>query len=232
MHSTSWYSIVLAAILMFAGFAPAYAGGGFYDPSNIHSPSGYTSDYEDFRTIGCPGRGLLERPCEVPDSDGDGVPDFRDKCPNTPAGKKVDKDGCPLPEPMAEPAPMPAPAPVPAPAPALAPEPRLAGANFDFDKAVIREADVANLEQDVAALMKWGDVKVEVAGHTDSVGSEAYNMDLSLRRANAVRDWMISKGVAADRLIVKGYGESMPIADNGTAEGRFSNRRVELVPQK
>jgi len=108
----------------------------------------------------------------------------------------------------------------------------LAGANFDFDKSVIRPDDFDRLDKDVATLKEWGDVKVEVAGHTDSVGTEEYNMGLSLRRANAVRNYLVDKGIEADRLTVKGYGESQPIADNATAEGRFQNRRVELIPQK
>jgi outer membrane protein OmpA-like peptidoglycan-associated protein len=73
-------------------------------------------------------------------------------------------------------------------------------------------------------------VNIEVAGHTDSRGSDAYNIKLSQRRAEAVRDYLISKGIAADRLSAKGYGESQPVADNATDEGRFKNRRVELVP--
>lgn len=224
MRTATILSGTLAAALLSAGLAHA-ADGGFYNPSNAASPSGFTSDHELFRTIGCPGRELFGKPCDVVDSDGDGVPDYRDRCPNTPAGEKVDKDGCPLPK---EAAPAPAPAPVPAPPPKLH---GLEGANFDFDRAVVREADFANLDQDVAALKERSDIKVEVAGHTDSIGTEEYNMGLSVRRANAVRNYLIGKGIAADRLTVKGYGESRPIADNATEEGRFKNRRVELVPQ-
>ena len=233
MRTTTFSMSVLGAALMLAGVASAEAAGGrFYDPSNAASPTGYTIGYELFRTIGCPGRELLGTPCEVLDSDGDGVPDFKDKCPDTPAGTAVDKDGCPLPTPEAAPAPVPAPAAL---APAAAPAPVmtvLAGANFDFDKSFIRQEDFEKLDKDVATLKQWGDVKVEVAGHTDSVGTEAYNMGLSLRRAEAVRRYLVGKGIAADRLIVRGYGESRPVADNATAEGRFQNRRVELVPQK
>lgn len=233
MRTTTFSMSVLGAALMFAGVASAEAAGGrFYDPSNAASPTGYTIGYELFRTIGCPGRELLGTPCEVLDSDGDGVPDFKDKCPDTPAGTAVDKDGCPLPAPEAAPAPVPEPAAL---APAAAPAPVmtvLAGANFDFDKSFIRQEDFQKLDKDVATLKQWGDVKVEVAGHTDSVGTEAYNMGLSLRRAEAVRRYLVGKGIAADRLIVRGYGESRPVADNATAEGRFQNRRVELVPQK
>lgn len=230
MRSTPLYVGALAASLLSAGIATAHAAGGYYNPSNVGSPTGYTLGHELFRTIGCPGKGLLDTPCEVLDSDHDGVPDYKDKCPDTPAGQKVDEVGCPLPE-VAKPAPA-APAPAPKVTPAPAPEPKMAGVNFDFDRAVIREADFANLDQDAATLKDWGNVKVEVAGHTDSVGTEKYNMGLSVRRANAVREYLIGKGVAGDRLIVKGYGESQPIADNGTADGRFKNRRVELVPKK
>lgn len=215
-------TILAGAALLLVGMATAHAAdGGFYNPSNPASSTGYTTGHELFRTIGCPGRELLARPCEVLDSDGDGVPDYRDKCPNTPAGQKVDKDGCPLAKPE--------PAAVPIPAPKM---PTLESVNFDFDKAVIREADIPDLDQAAGTLGQWGDVKVEVAGHADSIGGDAYNMGLSMRRANAVRDYLIGKGVAADRLIAKGYGESQPIADNATADGRFQNRRVELVPQK
>ena len=134
MRTTTFSTSVLGAALMFAGVASAEAAGGrFYDPSNAASPTGYTIGYELYRTIGCPGRELLGTPCEVLDSDGDGVPDFKDKCPDTPAGTEVDKDGCPLPAPAA--APVPAPAAL-APAAAAAPVTTvLAGANFDFDKS-------------------------------------------------------------------------------------------------
>ena len=108
----------------------------------------------------------------------------------------------------------------------------MAGVNFDFDQSFIRQEDVAKLDQDVSTLKQSGDMKVEVAGHTDYVGTDEYNMGLSMRRADAVRMYLIDKGIAADRLTVKGYGESQPIADNETEEGRFQNRRVELIPQK
>jgi OOP family OmpA-OmpF porin len=236
MHKNSYLSTAIGAALFSFGFGSAQAAEGqFYDPRNAASPDGYTVGHELFRTIGCPGRGLLEKPCEVLDSDGDGVFDYKDKCPGTPPGRKVDADGCELPAPAA----APAPAPVAAPPAALAPEPApapvmpdLKGANFDFDQADIREDDFANLDHSVTTLKEWGDVKVEVAGHTDSIGTDEYNMGLSVRRADAVRMYLIDKGIAADRLTVKGYGESQPIADNATQEGRFQNRRVELIRQE
>lgn len=223
MRSSTVLISALAATLMSAGVVTAQAAQTDpYNPSNAASPTGYTTGHELFRTIGCPGQELLGRPCEVYDTDGDGVYDYMDKCPDTPAGVKVDKDGCPPTE-AAKPA---APA---APPPKM---PELKGANFDFDMSVIRPEDFPNLDQTTATLKQWGDVKVEVAGHTDSIGTDEYNMDLSLLRANAVRDYLIGKGIAADRLIIRGYGESRPVSDNETEQGRFMNRRAELVPQK
>jgi OOP family OmpA-OmpF porin len=227
MHKTSYLSSAIGAALLSVGFASAQAADGqFYDPRNAASPTGYTIGHELFRTIGCPGRGLLEKPCEVLDSDGDGIFDYQDKCPTVYAKTA---DGCPLPAAaVPEPAAL-APAAV---APAAAPAPVMAGVNFDFDKAVIRQEDFSKLDQDVSTLKQWGDIKVEVAGHTDYIGTDEYNMGLSVRRADAVRMYLIDKGIAADRLTVKGYGESQPIADNTTEAGRFQNRRVELIPQK
>jgi len=234
MRTTSLISAILGAVLLSAGMVSAHAAqGAFYDPSNAASPTGFTIGHELFRTIGCPGRQLLDTPCPVLDSDGDGVYDYMDKCPDTPRGVKVDKDGCPLPV-AAAPEPAPAPVVVPAAAAAAAPPLtlELRGANFDFDRSVVRPADLEILDKSAATLKEWGDVKVEVAGHTDSVGTDEYNQGLSLRRAESVRNFLISKGIAADRLSIMGYGESRPVADNATKEGRFMNRRVELVPLK
>ena len=108
----------------------------------------------------------------------------------------------------------------------------LEGVNFDYDKSTLRPEDIAIIDQNAADLKEWGDIDVEVSGHTDSRGSDEYNMGLSLRRAEAVRDYLITKGISADRLTAKGSGESQPIADNNTDEGRFQNRRVELNQTK
>lgn len=189
------------------------------------------------------------------DSDGDGVFDGLDKCPGTPAGVKVNADGCPLdtdgdgiPDYLDKCPTVPAPgtpdgcppkavepAPQPAPAPVVDTTPRklvLEGVNFSSDSAKLAPESVAILDNAAATLKGWEDVKVmiEVAGHTDSTGSAAYNQKLSERRANTVREYLISKGIEADRLIAKGYGESQPVADNKTREGRYKNRRVELIP--
>jgi len=104
--------------------------------------------------------------------------------------------------------------------------------NFDNDSASLRPESIAVLDNAAVTLKEWGEIKVEVAGHTDSVDSDAYNLRLSQRRAEAVRDYLIRQGVAAERLTAKGYGEASPVADNKTAEGRFKNRRVELIPQQ
>jgi len=217
---------------MSAGAVSTHAAEGvFYDPSNAASSSGKTTGYALFRTIGCPGKGLLDAPCQVPkevDTDGDGIPDSKDKCPTVYAKTA---DGCPAPAPVAEPSPTP----VPAPAPAAAPAPKklvLEGVNFDHDKASLREDAYPILDQAAAGLKAWGEVKVEVDGYTDSKGKDNYNLKLSQRRAEAVRNYLISKGVAADRLTAKGFGETRPVADNKTAEGRFKNRRVELIELK
>jgi OOP family OmpA-OmpF porin len=85
------------------------------------------------------------------------------------------------------------------------------------------------LDRVARSLLDWPEVRVEVAGHTDSIGTEEYNEDLSYRRARAVKDYLVSEGVAADRMDVRGFGESRPIADNASEDGRAKNRRVELV---
>ena len=215
MRTSPFLRSALGAILMSTGVVAAHAAEGvFYDPSNAASPTGKTIGYELYRTIGCPGRELLGKPCPVP---------------APPAQIAA------APEPVAVAPAVPAPAYVaPAPTPAPAPPQKLVleGVNFDFDKATLRQEDIAIIDRDVASLDSWGNVNIEVAGHTDSRGSDAYNMNLSQQRAEAVRNYLVSKGIAADRLSAKGYGESQPVADNATDEGRFKNRRVELVPIK
>lgn len=130
----------------------------------------------------------------------------------------------------------PAPAPEPAPAPAPAPAPKVvvtkvdlsADTYFDFDKATLKPKGKERIDQEI---QKLGDVDLKgviAIGHTDSIGTEAYNKKLSLRRAEAVKAYMVSKGVPADLIKVEGMGESQPIASNKTREGRAKNRRVEI----
>ena len=104
-----------------------------------------------------------------------------------------------------------------------------AEALFDFDKSVLKPAGRAALN-DLADKMTMIDLELIIAtGHTDSIGTDKYNMALSLRRANAVKAYLISKGVDADKIKVEGRGESEPVATNKTREGRALNRRVEIV---
>lgn len=103
-----------------------------------------------------------------------------------------------------------------------------ADAFFDFDKSVLKPAGKAKLS-DLVSKLQGTDIEVVVAtGHTDSIGTDAYNIKLSLRRANAVKAFLVSKGVPADRIFVEGKGESQPVASNKTREGRAKNRRVEV----
>ncbi len=102
--------------------------------------------------------------------------------------------------------------------------------NFDFDKAAIRSADIAELQKAVDFVKKYPGYKISIEGHTDSIGTEQYNQRLSGRRATAVKEHLLKHGVAdGARIKSAGYGESRPIADNSTEEGRFENRRVEIL---
>ena len=105
----------------------------------------------------------------------------------------------------------------------------LSNTMFDFDKYVIKEAAKGPLDKVVKWLQENPDIKVEVAGHTDFIGSEEYNQTLSENRAKAVYNYFISKGVSKSRLNYVGYGKTRPIATNKTDEGRAQNRRVELT---
>ena len=129
------------------------------------------------------------------------------------------------PAPVAKAAPPP-----PAPQPTPAPQKKivLRGVNFEFNKATI-SPDAASVLREAASLLKEDtNVKVSVEGHTDSVGSDAYNLGLSNRRAVAVKDFLVNEGVADGRLTTRGLGEAQPVASNDTADGRAQNRRVEL----
>ena len=130
--------------------------------------------------------------------------------------------------PAAAPAPVAA-APAPAPAPAVATKVTYAAdAFFDFDKSVLKSEGKAKLDDLVS---KVKDINLEViiaVGHTDSVGSDAYNQKLSVRRSEAVKAYLVSKGIEKNRVYTEGKGEKQPVADNKTKEGRAKNRRVEI----
>ena len=134
------------------------------------------------------------------------------------------------PAPAAAPA-APAVAPAPAPAPAAAVATKVtyaADAFFDFDKSVLKPEGKAKLD-DLVSKIKGINLEVIIAvGHTDSIGSDAYNQKLSVRRAEAVKGYLVSKGIEKNRVYTEGKGEKQPVADNKTKEGRAKNRRVEI----
>jgi OOP family OmpA-OmpF porin len=325
--STVLSSLTVALISTGVVMPAQAADAPYYNPANAASSSGMTTAYELFKTIGCPGRGILEAPCAGPvaakpaapvaapapaplpapapapvakvvDSDGDGVPDSKDKCPDTskgakvnaegceldgdgdgvvdaldkcpttpagrsvnaegceldgdgdgvvdaldkcpttPAGRKVNAAGCELDGDgdgvldSADQCPTtPAGDRVDSKGCSLPTVLNLKGVNFDNNKDTLRPDAAAILDDAVATLKRYPALKVEIAGHTDSANSDAYNLDLSQRRAKSVLDYFVGHGVEADRLSAKGYGEAEPIADNATADGRFKNRRVELRSQ-
>ena len=136
------------------------------------------------------------------DTDGDGVYDYLDKCPGTPKGAKVNEQGCWV----------------------------LGGIMFYTNKWNIKPNFYPNLDAVVTLLETNPALNVEIRGHTDGIGRAAYNMKLSESRAKAVMDYLVEKGIDPKRLSAKGFGLTLPIADNDTKEGQAKNRRVELQP--
>jgi outer membrane protein OmpA-like peptidoglycan-associated protein len=161
------------------------------------------------------------------DSDNDGVTDDRDQCPDTPPNSYVNNTGCPAPLAVAPTAPAFDSGPVLETAKA-GDKIVLKGVTFETGKARLR-ADSATILDGVAeTLQKRPELRVEIGGHTDDRGADAYNQSLSEQRAQAVLDYLVGKGVDATRLSSVGYGEAQPVDSNDTAEGRERNRRVEL----
>ncbi len=126
-------------------------------------------------------------------------------------------------------APAPQPAPIAA-APTPAPGYVIEGVHFEFDRSTLRPSATATLNQVAAELRQQPGVRYEITGHTDSIGSDAYNQRLSEQRAEAVRAYLVGQGVNAGQLSARGYGETRPVASNETSEGRAQNRRVEIRP--
>ena len=144
------------------------------------------------------------------DSDGDGVIDANDRCPDTPRNYAVDDNGCPIP--VEEVARV---------------ELRV---NFDFDRSEVKPEYFSEIEEVADFMEQYPDVVIELEGHTDSVGTEEYNRGLSQRRADAVRQVLIDRfDVQGSRITATGFGESQPIASNDTSAGRAQNRRVMTV---
>lgn len=174
-------------------------------------------------------------PPPPPDEDRDGVADSRDRCPGTPPGTIVDTDGCELDsdgDGVADSVPDECPGTAPgirvdARGCDLGTEIQLPLVAFEFDSDRLESGAFAALDEAIVTLRMNPDLALEVAGHTDGLGAEAYNLSLSQRRAEAVRRYLVDNGVT-NTLTARGYGESEPVADNGTAAGRAENRRVVL----
>lgn len=154
---------------------------------------------------------IANKGCPYQDTDEDGVLDKDDKCPNTPG--PVSNEGCPEIEKEVE--------------EIL----KTAFENLEFETAkdIIKESSIPSLTELAEVLNKKPDWRLQIAGHTDNVGDAQANLVLSKKRAEAVKRFMESKGIASDRLVVLYFGETQPIADNNTPEGRQKNRRVEMT---
>ena len=184
--------------------------GRLVDENGCEFPPDEDGDGVEDAKDACPGTpdgvAVDDRGCPL-DRDGDGVPDYQDDCPDSQAGTKVGADGCyVLPDPPVE-----------------------FTVRFDTDEADIRPDQRAVLREGAALLRQYPAAEAVIEGHTDDTGREAYNQGLSERRAAAVRDHLIAAGVRADRLSMVGHGESRPIADNNSAEGRQQNRRATTM---
>lgn len=139
------------------------------------------------------------------DIDGDGISDRIDSCPSSPAGQAVMSNGCAAEQSVV-----------------------LDGVNFEFNSAKLEVNAQRLLDRVGESLLDSPTFTVELQGHTDNTGTDAYNLILSQDRANAVKAYLIGKGVEPERMVARGYGERQPVADNSTDEGRIRNRRVEM----
>ncbi|MCK9210533.1 MAG: OmpA family protein [Ignavibacteriaceae bacterium] len=152
------------------------------------------------------------------DSDGDGVPDYLDKCPNTPRNEQVDEFGCPIKkqEIIKE-------------VPVVKEIVLSAGASFGVGSSVLLPGAYGDLDKLAQTMLEEKTSKWLIEGHTDNAGSAANNKKLSLKRANAVVSYLVSKGISKNRFTVRGMGPDYPVADNRTEEGRAKNRRVVIL---
>jgi outer membrane protein OmpA-like peptidoglycan-associated protein len=164
----------------------------------------------------CPDEaGVAPDGCPIRDTDNDGILDPDDKCPSEPEVRNgfEDSDGCPDEVPKEEVAQF---------------SGSIDGIVFDSGKATIAPSSYPTLDRAAELLTKYPTLKLEISGHTDSVGNDAKNQKLSEDRANAVRDYIVGKGIDAARLSTRGAGETEPVADNKKKEGRAKNRRIEF----
>ena len=201
-------------------------GDGVYDYLDKcpNTPDGVKVD-----AVGCP---IVKNT----DDDKDGVPNANDKCPNTPRGVKVDADGCPIDTDKDGVADYKDTCP-------YTPEgvkvdvkgcseigyPLVVNVTFDFNSTVIKEDMKPVIDNAIRVLKENPTIRVRVEGHTDNIGSEAYNDVLSKKRAKVVTDYLLSHGIDASRLKPEGDGEKNPVASNETEQGRAENRRVVFI---
>ena len=195
-----------------------------YRYTTVDANDVFGSGYEDTRyndnivslglqiPIGAPPQAPAPAPAPQPaqpmDSDGDGVIDANDQCPNTPRGTEVDARGCPVQKK----------------APIV-----LKGVTFEFDSAKLTQQATSRMDNVVNALQANQSVNFRIDGYTDSVGSDKYNQKLSQRRVNSVEKYLTDHGISPSRVTAtEGHGEQNPVATNKTAAGRAQNRRVEL----
>jgi outer membrane protein OmpA-like peptidoglycan-associated protein len=146
------------------------------------------------------------------DSDGDSVPDGIDKCPDTAPNLAVDEFGCPLAKPLTGKLTL----------------------HIEYETGSFEPDSIArqNLDDLALTLEAYPDLKIEVNGFTDALGSASGNQKLSQKRADAVKAYLISKGTSESRITARGFGEESPVADNSTPDGRQKNRRIEIVPKE
>lgn len=147
-------------------------------------------------------------PAQIVDTDNDGVPDQNDRCPGTLQGLATDNRGCA--------------------ATAEQSSVRLEGVTFELNSARLTANATQILTRVAEAMRGEPNLRAEIAGHTDSSGADAYNLRLSQERAESVLQFLTSQGIERNRLVARGYGETEPVADNGTPAGRERNRRVEF----
>jgi outer membrane protein OmpA-like peptidoglycan-associated protein len=152
--------------------------------------------------------------CPIPDTDGDGILDPQDACIDKPETKNdyQDGDGCPdeVPKEVKKFSGV------------------IQGIYFDTDKDTIKKQSVKILDEALDTFLKFPDMRVEISGHTDSKGDRDHNLDLSKRRAEAVKKWLVDRGVAESRLTTRGAGPDEPVDTNETKAGRAKNRRIEF----
>ncbi|NTV96231.1 MAG: OmpA family protein [Thiobacillus sp.] len=209
------FSILFTSLISVGAVSSHAAGGHFYDPSNAASLSGKTTGYELYRTIGCPARELLGVPCRAP------VEPVAAALPTPEPVAKV----------VAKPVPAVVPVVVPAPAPARA-EQYCATLDIQFE---VNQDEIQREEKEKLAVLgtfmkKYPDTTAVIEGHTDHVGSDEDNMKLSQRRADSVVSYLTqSHDIAPSRLTAVGYGETRPLADNDSEEGKRLNRRIDAV---